>query len=445
MDDVSKITLDLLDLMFRDFESQFDFRLWNGEQYIPPLMKDRKATVVINNPAVLACVFAFPVDLKLGEAFIYKDIDVEGDIFSIFPAEAYLTKRYKHLVANPKFWFYLAKLMRLCRRDSKYISSFRGPAVLKGRRHSIERDKAAVSYHYNLPSEFYSLYLDPLMNYSCAYFRSFEDDLYTAQLNKLELICRKLRLKEGERVLDIGCGWGGFVLYAAKNYRVKVLGITLAENQVEYAKRKIKEMGLERFAEVRLQDYRELEDGEGFDKIVSIGMFEHVGKSMLKTYFKKAYQLLKPKGLFLNHGIAAKWGFFRTHLRRFFFVERYVFPDGHLLPINYTLKVAEDVGFEVRDVESLREHYALTLRHWVNNLSKNKEKALKVVDEVTYRVWYLYMAGASYGFEINQQSVFQVLLAKNDKNGKNDLPLTREDIYSSWGQGWGDLNMEKKR
>ncbi len=431
MDSLAKVNIALLDMVFGDFESNFDFRLWDGTFYVPPKMKERKATVIVNDPGILACVLSFPVDLRLGEAFIYGDIDVEGDIFAIFPAEAHISKKYPKLITNPKFWYYILKIRKLCKKEPEKVG-FRGPAKLKGKMHSLERDREAVSYHYNLPPEFYSLYLDPLMNYSCAYFRNPEDDLATAQLNKLELICRKLRLKEGERVLDIGCGWGGFVIYAAKKYGVKAIGITITEKQVEYANAKIKEEGLEGLAEVRLQDYRELDERESFDKIVSIGMFEHVGKSMLRTYFKKAYELLKPGGVFLNHGIAAKWGIFRTYFRKFSFVERYVFPDGHLLPISYTLRVAEDVGFEVRDVESLREHYALTLRHWVNNLLKNKEKALKIVDEPTFRVWYLYMAGASYGFEVNQQSVFQALLVKNDKTGRNSLPLTREDIYLNW-------------
>ncbi len=420
--------LKLLEMVFGDYPSLFDFRLWNGTVWRPPLMRERRATVVINNPCIMAEVLSFPVDLKLGEAYVYKDIDVEGDIYAIFPAEAHIARKYRKLVLNPLFWKLILEIKRKAKRDRKTCG--RGPAELEGRMHSIERDKEAIRYHYNLPPEFYACYLDPLMNYSCAYFRSKDDDLATAQLNKLELICRKIRLKEGERVLDIGCGWGGFVIYAAKKYRAKVLGITLAENQVEYAKRRIKEEGLEELADVKLLDYRQVE-GE-FDKIVSIGMFEHVGKKMLKVYFKKAYDLLRPGGIFLNHGIAAKWSFFRTHFRRFSFVEKYVFPDGDLLPISYTLKVAEEVGFEVRDVESLREHYALTLRKWVENLERNREKALEIVDEATYRVWRLYMAGASYGFSINQQSVFQALLVKNRPDGSNQLPLTREDIYRDW-------------
>lgn len=267
------------------------------------------------------------------------------------------------------------------------------------------------------------------MNYSCAYFRSPDEDLDTAQRNKLELICRKLRLKEGEKVLDIGCGWGGFMVYAAKRYGVKVLGITLSQNQVEYVKKLIESEGLKDLLEVRYQDYREVKEPESFDKLVSIGMFEHVGKRRMREYFKQAYTILRPQGLFLNHGIAAKWS--PLKIRSWSFTERYVFPDGHLLPISGALKVAEDVGFEVRDVESLREHYALTLRHWVGNLERHREEALKEVDEVTYRVWKLHMSGASYGFEKNRTNVYQALLVKSGKR-ESSLPLTREEVYRDW-------------
>ncbi len=422
--------LHLLEMVFNDYPSLFDFRLWEGTVWKPPRMKEKRATVVINNPYILAEALSFPVDLRLGEAYVYKDIDVEGDIFAIFPAEKHIAKKYRKLITNPAFWKTIWDIKKQAKKARKSTIQGKRFAELKGKMHSLERDREAIRYHYNLPPEFYALYLDPLMNYSCAYFRNGSEDLATAQLNKLELICRKIRLKEGDRVLDVGCGWGGFVIYAAKNYRAKVLGITLAENQMRFANERIKKEGLEGLAEVKLLDYREVEGK--FDKIVSIGMFEHVGEKMLKVYFQKAYDLLKPNGIFLNHGIAAKWSFFRRHFRRYSFVEKYVFPDGDLLPINHTLKVAEEAGFEVRDVESLREHYALTLRKWVENLAKNKEEALRIVDEPTYRVWYLYMAGASYGFSINQQSVFQTLLVKNDGNGKNTLPLSREDIYKEF-------------
>ncbi len=421
--------LALLKQVFSNYKpAHFNFRLWNGQEWSPPGLEEARATVIIYNPGIMAHILSFPTDVRLGEAYIYGDIDIEGDIYAIFPAAEHLKEVSPKLMANPIFWRRVFKLKKAVRNFNRLQG--RSKANLQGKLHSIERDRQAISYHYDLPPEFYTLYLDPMMNYSCAYFRSPHEDLATAQRNKLELICRKLRLKPGERVLDIGCGWGGFVVYAAKKYGVKVVGITLAQNQARYAREWIEREGLQDLAEVRLQDYREVNDPEGFDKLVSIGMFEHVGKPLLKTYFQKAWELLKPGGFFLNHGIAADWG--PTMIRRWSFTEQYVFPDGHLRPISKTITVAENVGFEVRDVESLREHYALTLRHWVKNLEAHREEALKVVDEVTYRVWRLYMAGASYGFSINEQSVFQALLVKNRDKGENELPLTREDIYQKW-------------
>ena len=421
--------IDLLKQVFSGFKpAYFKFRLWNGKEWDPPGLEEAKATVVINNPGIMAHVLAFPTELRLGEAYIYGDIDIEGDIYAIFPVEWYLKATYRKLVCNPFFW---KRIIRLKKTNQEFGRlQGRERARLTGKLHSIERDRQAISYHYDLPPEFYALYLDPMMNYSCAYFRDGKEDLATAQKNKLELICRKLRLKPGERVLDIGCGWGGFVVYAAKKYQAKVLGITLSEKQAQYAQEWIKREGLQDLAEVRLQDYREVQEKEGFDKLVSIGMFEHVGGPMLKTYFRKAIELLKPRGVFLNHGIAADWGPIR--FRKWSFTEQYVFPDGQLVPISKTLTIAEKVGFEVRDVESLREHYALTLRHWVKHLEKNKDKALQLVDQVTYRVWHLYMAGASYGFTINRQSVFQAVLVKPDGEGKHSIPITREDIYKDW-------------
>jgi len=421
--------LALLKQVFSEYKpAHFKFRLWNGEEWSPPGLVEERATVVIKNPGIMAHILAFPTDVRLGEAYIYGDIDIEGDIYAVFPSADYLRTKAPGLMANPLFWRRVSKLKKAV-KDFNRLQG-RSKAHLQGRLHSIERDRQAISYHYDLPPEFYALYLDPMMNYSCAYFRTPQEDLATAQKNKLELICRKLRLKPGERVLDIGCGWGGFAVYAAKKYRVNTVGITLSEKQAQYAQEWVEKEGLQDLVEIRLQDYREMEEEEGFHKLVSIGMFEHVGKPLLKTYFEKAWKLLKPGGLFLNHGIAADWG--PTRLRRYSFTDQYVFPDGHLRTISKTLTVAEKVGFEVRDVESLREHYALTLRHWVKNLEARREEALKLVDEVTYRVWHLYMAGASYGFSINQQSVFQALLVKNRGKGENDLPLTREDIYTNW-------------
>jgi len=292
------------------------------------------------------------------------------------------------------------------------------------------RDRQAVAYHYDMSNAFYSLWLDERMVYSCAYFTDPGDNLDTAQERKLDYLCRKLRLRRGERVLDIGCGWGGLVIHAAKNYGVEAHGITLSGPQAELANERIRQAGLSDRCRVDVRDYREIQAPESYDKLISVGMFEHVGESRLLEYFQGAFRLLRPGGVFLNHGIACNSGF--PPVSGPSFSDHYIFPDGELLPIGTTLRTAEASGFEVRDLESLREHYVLTLRHWVQRLEARREEACSVTDEKTYRLWRLYLAGAAHKFLVGQNSVYQVLLSKT-VDGKSGLPLTRGDWYSGGG------------
>jgi cyclopropane-fatty-acyl-phospholipid synthase len=276
------------------------------------------------------------------------------------------------------------------------------------------------------------------MVYSCAYFAHGDDDLDGAQESKLDLICRKLRLQPGERLLDIGCGWGGLIMHAARQYGVTALGITLSDAQAELARERISAAGLGDRCTVELRDYRDLVRNGEFDKIASVGMVEHVGRKRLDDYFAAAFGALRPGGLFLNHGIVSIAGSRPESLarrtagriwQRGEFIDRYVFPDGELVPAAAVLASAELNGFELRDVESLREHYVLTLRQWTRRLESREREAIALVGEPTYRVWRLYMSVSAYGFRTGRIGIVQSLLAKPHRDGRVELPRTREDVY----------------
>ncbi len=434
-DRVTEVTLRLLDRIFPP-PRNFDIRLWNGMTL--PAADRSVFTLVLRHPAALRRMFSPPIERSLGESFIYGDFDVEGDIFAAFTLLNVIFRRD----------FALSEIAAITRDllalpgNGPARPIGRGRARLSGSVHSRARDRAAIQYHYDVGNEFYALWLDRFMQYSCAYFPTGTEDLDTAQECKLEHICRKLRLQPGERLLDIGCGWGGLARYAAEKFGAQVVGVTLSEKQAAYANALIARTGLADRVAVRLQDYRDLRE-EPFDKLVSVGMFEHVGRSQLPEYFAQAYRLLKPGGLFLNHGIAywpgiqhgqpklngpAKWLAQRL-LGSQSFSQSYIFPDGELEAVSEVNLLAEQTGFEVRDVENLREHYARTLRHWVKRLEDHRPEAVQLADEVTYRTWRLYMAASAYGFEAGSINVNQSLLAKPDR-GQSNLPLTRADLYA---------------
>jgi cyclopropane-fatty-acyl-phospholipid synthase len=400
---------------------QVGFRLWTGTLW--PGAEPRPATVVLQHPGALRAMLLPGHELGLAEAYLYNDFDIEGDIervFDLAEAVARGTSGWRKKIRSAR------DLVRLP-AESRQHEGRRGPARLSGQRHSVERDRQAVTFHYDVSNDFYALWLDRRMVYSCAYFSTTGDDLDAAQARKLDYICRKLRLRPGQRLLDIGCGWGGLVMHAAECYGVDATGITLSQPQVALANRRIAEAGLADRCRVLAQDYRQVDVAQPYDVLVSVGMFEHVGEELLPAYFAQAISLLRPGGVFLNHGIAGRATDKPTHGPNF--NDTYVFPDGELVPINVTLRAAETSGFEVRDVESLREHYALTLRHWVHRLEANHERALEFVDEPTYRVWRLFMSGSAHGFTHGRLNVYQTLLVKPGEGGASGLPLTREDWY----------------
>ena len=302
---------------------------------------------------------------------------------------------------------------------------------LKFWRHSRLTDRKAVSSHYDVSNEFYALWLDQRRVYSCAYFKNADDTLERAQEQKLDHICRKLALKPGERFLDIGCGWGGLILWAAENYGVSSVGITISQNQYDYVRDYVRTHGLAEKVEVRLMDYRDLPDTEPFDKIASVGMFEHVGLRNLPVYFRKIYSLLKPGGLVMNHGITSVTFDDETmdETNREF-IDKYVFPDGELTHISKVLEAMAREGLECADVENLRPHYAKTLWHWVDRLENNADQARELVGEKKFRIWRTYMGGFAVAFERNWDAIYQVLAGKPDANGKSAYPLTRDYMYT---------------
>lgn len=298
-------------------------------------------------------------------------------------------------------------------------------ARLRGRLHSRARDAEAVRHHYDLPADFYALFLDSSLTYSCAYFESPEVDIDSAQQAKLDLVCRKLRLRPGERLLDIGCGWGSLVLHAVQHYGVHAVGITLSPRQVETARQRAVSLELGNRADFRLLDYRDL-GGERFDAVASIGMVEHVGRRLLDAYAQAIQGALRPTGRALVHGITCKP---RTPVNRASFLNTFVFPDGELEDVGTVVHALEGAGLEVRDVESLREHYALTLSHWVRRLEDNWDAAVRVAGPRRARAWRLYMTASELSFRARGVSIHQTLAVHAAAAGAAGLPLTRADWY----------------
>ncbi len=390
----------------------FAVRMWDGSSWRFSELEPPAYTIIFHGPESLRALVVNPSELTLGEAFIHGEIDLEGDIFAVFDLVQHILSRPAEV--HHSFIQSVAKTSLLLRQW-----------IHEAGRHTLPRDRASIAYHYDQPVEFYRLWLGKTLVYSCAYFETGEETLDQAQENKLELICKKLRLQPLERFLDIGCGWGSMILHAALRHGVYAHGVTLSQSQAQTVTERIKQANLMQSCAVDLEDYRVMAHLLPFDKMSSIGMFEHVGLKNLPQYFSAARQLLKPGGTLLNHGIG------RSALsppRSASFIDRYVFPDGELVPIHQALAAAEEAGFEVRDVENLREHYERTLRLWVQALEKNADAVLKLVSTTTYRIWRLYMAGSAAAFRRGDLGLYQTLLSRPE-HGNSGLPLTRRDWY----------------
>ncbi|MDX1658984.1 MAG: cyclopropane-fatty-acyl-phospholipid synthase family protein, partial [Nitriliruptorales bacterium] len=370
--------------------------------------------LVLEHPWSLRAMLVPPTDLNVGECYVTGVFDVEG---TMIPA----LRDVASLMDDVTLKTQLRSALDVLRLPAPPGRRRGRVAELVGRQHSLERDAQAIQHHYDVGNDFYRLFLDQRLVYSCAYFAPGDDDLDRAQERKLDLVCRKLRLTAGERFLDIGCGWGALVIHAAKHYGVRALGVTLSEAQHELARKRIADEGLEELVEVRLQDYREI--AGQFDAVASVGMVEHVGADHLEGYFSRCYDLTAPGGRFLNHGITTGQ---RDEVRDFTkdtdsFVGRYVFPDGALVPAYTSVRQLEQAGFELVDVQQLRRHYARTLTHWVRRLESNADRAREVAGEGSYRTWRAYMSGSVVGFESGDLGVVQILGSKDA-----DLPLGRD-------------------
>ena len=406
--------------LFRGCETpNIAVRFWDGSVWRVRSDEPADATLILRHPESLSRMLRWPVQLALGEAYIYDDIDVIGSMEALLPLADHLMERRWSLMD----WLRCG-VATLQQRGLDRLPEETRSLELHGRRHEKLRDKAAVRFHYDVPVEFYRLWLDSRLLYSCGYYQHEGDGIEQAQTQKLEYLCRKLRLKPGDRLLDIGCGWGGFALYAAQVHGALVHGITLSRRQAEIANQRISAAGLSRRCRIEVRDFRDIHGEQMYDKIASIGMVEHVGSHRLTSYHERARELLAPGGAFLTQGIGSRDG--EPTLGPF--ADRYVFPDAEVLPIQDIVRAAEHSGFEVRDVESLREHYALTLQAWGQRLEQHHHEAVRVVGEVTYRVWRAYMAMAAYLFARGRLGLYQTLCVRAEE-GRAGLPLTRDDWY----------------
>ena len=400
-----RISLALMEELSPIATSRCRVQLWDGSFY--PNDAPRDCTVTLRHPGSMRGMFMAHNGITLAETYLCDLWDWEGDRDAMFElieaigALPYPTARKLHLGAQ---------LLRLPRPNVSRPRRWRQRANLQGRPHSIERDKAAVAYHYNVGTDFYAEFLDQNLVYSSGVYAP-NDDLDAAQIRKLDGVCQSLKLEPNQKLLDVGCGWGGLLIHAARNYGVEALGITLSQPQADEANHRIAQAGLTDKCRAIVCDYREIVEWNGFDAIASIEMFEHVGRAMLQTYFERAHKLLKPGGLFLNQGTTVQIEEGRKNYPSF--IKQYVFPDGEVLPIETAIEASEKAGFEVLSNLSIREDYVQTCDAWVKNLEKNRERAKELVGEPTWRIWHLYTAISGYSFRTGRCNCYQTLMRKN--------------------------------
>jgi cyclopropane-fatty-acyl-phospholipid synthase len=398
-------------------------RAWDGSESGPagPML-------VLRDPRALRRLIWSPNQVGLARAFVAGELDIDGDLGAGLGAirrmiEAAGSAVRSDLIGRLGMVRIAMGLGAVGLPPAPPVEEVR---KLPGRRHSRTRDAAAISHHYDVGNAFYRHLLGPSMIYSCAYWVRPDDPTYTledAQRDKCELVCRKLGLKPGDRLLDVGCGWGSLVIHAAREYGVHAVGITLSQQQAELARKRVAAEGLTELVEIRVQDYREVDD-EPYDAISSIGMAEHVGNVQYAEYAANLFTLLRPGGRLLNHQITRRPG--RANPNERTFIQAYVFPDGELLPVGSVISRLEEAGFEVRDDESLREHYARTLRQWVANLEAAWDECSELTSLGRARVWRLYITGSAMSFDDGSLNIHQVLAVRPGPEGQSGLPPTRD-------------------
>lgn len=417
--DVARHLADVVSPFFAG-ELPIRVRAWDGSTAGP----EDAPTVVVRHPNALRRLLFAPGELGLAQAYVTGEIEIEGDLLAAFRT-VWRTARERR--ASPKLTpAAVAGALRTAYRLGVFGRAPKAPvtqARLRGRLHTLRRDRAAISHHYDLSNDFYAAILDPQMAYSCAYFTSTATNytLEDAQRDKLDLVCRKLGLTEGGRHLDIGCGWGSMSLHAAENYGVHVVGVTLSREQRDFVEARVRERGLQDQVEVRLQDYRDVDDGP-FDTVSSIEMGEHVGEANYPVFTEQIHRMLRPGGRMLIQQMSRK-----TKPGGGPFIESFIAPDMHMRPVGQTVALIEKAGLEVRDVHALREHYVWTVAAWYSTFEANWDKVVDMVGEETARVWRLYLVGGALAFEEGRMGVDQILAVKPTPDGLSSVPPVRVD------------------
>jgi cyclopropane-fatty-acyl-phospholipid synthase len=435
MDARSDRQLEAARALVRDLADRLDLnawvQLWDGTRL--PLGKAPTSNfqIAITDPGVIGALVRSPRLDTIIRQYVEKGIDFSGGTLIDFGSDLQKGKKSLKLKARDiaTMGLRLAPFLFQKKRPARDFYGFAGE--ITGEHRKVDDNRAFIHFHYDLSNEFYALFLDPEMVYSCAYYTDWTNSIEQAQRDKLEMICRKLRLKPGERMLDIGAGWGGLLCHAAQNYGVTAHGITLSDEQLSFARAKAKRLGLEDRVTFALADYSTVTGT--YDKIASIGMYEHIGVKNIPQYMSKVRSLLSDEGLFLNHAIARRAPRHQHWLKRPMRPEKkaiakYIFPGGELDDIGHSVAAMERAGFEVHDVEGWRLHYARTCQLWCERLTANKDEAIRYVGEEKYRIWVAYLAGVSLAFSRGTLRLFQTLASKSAKRTPV-LPPTRADLY----------------